>query len=1303
MSAPGPRFGPERLDDPLPHVQVLAGGEQRCVLTAAGSGGSFWNEVALTRWIPDPVEDAQGWYVYLRDLDSGALWSAGLQPTAAPIEDYEVAFSPGAACIQRRDHAIACRVDVGLCPHSGVELRRCELVNHDRRSRRIELTSYLEVVLQEPAADAAHPAFSKLFVQTRRLSQHALAAWRRRRAPEEPTRHMAHWVVGAPAEHADSTSFETDRMCFIGRGRSLRAPAALVTRDPLSGTLGPVLDPALVWRCVLDLEPGGSGVVTFALAAARSEEGLGERIASFDNAVQVRDALEAARRAAAAELRNIGLDPAGYAEVQALLGPLLYGGMREVPPELAESGLQAHIRSRFGLRPGRPTLVLEADPAAPQSTVRTALRASAWLRRLGIEHQALLLCAGQEAVRPLQTMAQALDVPIHDSTRLVPREQACLRALADAYVGTAPFPAPRSNPANTVDALSAPAVSQPRTPGAGRAAGAEERPGELRFDNGIGGFTPDGRRYCLRVDGARDRLPPQPWCNVVANPRAGFIATERGAGNTWALNSRQYRITPWSNDPVCDPHGEAFYLRDEDTGEVWSPMPGPIPPDCSTRVIHGFGFTRYVQHCRGLAQETLQFMAREAALKCTHIRLRNDSSRPRHIRLLGYAQLVLGVLPAETRRSIHTAWDVASGSLLARNPESDGFGDQVVGCRWLATRPAMEDSFTTSRLGFIGRHRDSRMPLAVESGRPLDGWTGTGLDPCFAVSACFSLEPGAALDWVLMLGAAPGREPLLAMLDAYADPTDPVGGVSRELAAVRQHWELHTRALQIQTPSPALDTLFNGWALYQNLSCRMFGRSAFYQSGGAYGFRDQLQDAGALVYVRPDLTRRQILLHAAHQFAEGDVLHWWHPPTDRGIRTRFSDDLLWLPYATADYVAHTGDRAVLDEPVPFLRARALRPDEDEAYLAPEDSGELASLYEHCCRALDRSLTHGPHGLPLMGTGDWNDGMNRVGRGGRGESVWLGFFLFYILGRFLPLCEARGDTARSRRYRRYRAELERALNEAGWDGRWYRRAFYDDGTPLGSAHSDECRIDAIAQAWAVISGAAPPQRAARALDALETHLVDERAGLIRLLTPAFDRTPKDPGYIKGYVPGVRENGGQYTHGALWAVKALLEAGRHERGARLLERLTPIAHTLSPADVARYRVEPYVIAADVYGEPPHTGRGGWTWYTGSAGWLYRVILESLLGFTLRDGSRLRLAPRIPKTWPGFRIHYRLPDGRTEYDIQVHNPQAPQRPETPLLTVDDEVIPAPKAGPVEVDLVRDGKAHRVRLVLGGDHGKV
>ncbi|MGQ9659118.1 MAG: GH36-type glycosyl hydrolase domain-containing protein [Thermochromatium sp.] len=1120
-----------------PRLYRLSNGVLHTLISDSGAGQLRWNDLALTRYHADPVEDDLGSLLYVRDLDSGEVWSAGYQPTRRPSRVYRTCGQEGGFWLEREDQGIALRLDLSLDAVKALERRCVRLTNGSERVRRIELTSYLEVVLFPDAADAAHPAFAKLFVQTERdPATGALLAWRRPRAKDESWPWMIHALLGAEARQ-----WETDRARFIGRGRQRARPAALCGgRDTrLSGSVGPVLDPILSLRTWVELDPGADCTLTWITGAASD------------------------RAAALALLAD---------ELQQR--PTATGGSEAV------------------------VTVGEGRPAAPEA----------------------------DSVPP-----SSLDAP----------------------------------------------------------------PAGLEDFNGYGGFAADGRRYVIwlpYLGALGHRRPPQPWINVLANPDFGCLVSESGAGYTWSRNSQVNRLTPWSNDPVSDPHGEALYVRDETTGESWSPLPGPRPAPADYQVTHGLGFTRCALQYAELEQETTLFVPRHDPLRVLRLRLTNLSTGTRSLSLFGYQRLVMGQQPS-SHSAVVTAIEPESGLLRAINPEAGEFADGLVFATTIvAGGTVIAREFTTDRLSVIGRHRDLTDPLILEPGQRLDGRQGRMPDPCFAQRLQVRLAPGATLicDW--LFGEALGESHLSDLVQRYADPVA-IGAAFDDAVAF---WEDLVSRLQVETPDPAIDRMLNGWLLYQTLSCRIWARSAFYQSGGAYGYRDQLQDAAALAAIRPDLTRAQILLHAAHQFVAGDVLHWWHPaPLERGLRTRFSDDLLWLPFVTAHYVRVTGDVGVLDEIQPYLTAPELQPGQDEVYLTPVPSGESGDLYDHCCRAIDRSLTRGAHGLPLMGTGDWNDGMNRVGREGRGESVWMGFFLYRVLSDFLPLCARRGDQARLDRYRAYQTELERALETSGWDGDWYRRAYYDDGTPLGTASDPECRIDALAQSWAALSGAVPRARAEQALASLERHLADESHRLIRLLTPPFVTTPHDPGYIKGYVAGVRENGGQYTHAACWAVAAMAELGRCDQAAPWLARLSPVSHTRTPEDVARYRLEPYVMTADIYGEPPHIGRGGWSWYTGSAGWWYRVALESVLGLRVENGRELILRPCLPADWPGFRLYYRLPDGVTECEIEVK--KDPGGSFVTAATLDGTPL-SPREGAVRVLLPAAPGRHHLQVRLGG-----
>lgn len=1146
-----------------PQNLVLTNGRYRVRLTEVGSGHAEFNGWAVTRTGGDQVCDGDGFYLYLRDLDDQFVWSAGYQPTRVQPNKYEFRCQEKAAEILRTDRSIESQLSVVVSPEHDCEIRLCKLTNRGSRARRIEITSYVEWVLGSKDGDANHPAFSKLFVETQFCAErNAIFARRRPRQNDDPDILGVHAVIGAGLSER-GVAFETNRMRFIGRGRTLRNPAALDPGVNLSGDSGPVLDPVGSLRTVVTLEAGQSKELAFLLGAASGRAAIDELLHEMADLEAVHELLE----------------------------------------------------------------VLEAtEGAISRSSASTN------------GHSSAARPAFADAILDEQFKPLAED-----------RHQQ------------------RSSQANAVDLL---------------------------FDNGYGGFAPDGQEYVVRLradEHGQYQRPPMPWVNVVANEHGGFLVTESGAGYTWGGNSRINRLTAWHNDPVCDPYAEAFWIRDDEEGVFWTPAPGPTPSGNDYRVRHGFGYTVFESTAHELDQQLTMFMLRDDPVKVTKLKLVNRSAQKRRLSLFSFVHWGLGGLAFETVDQVVTSSEVKPSVIWARNPKRDLYGKHVAFSVPVVDKTSRcEISHTANREAFIGQYRDLAAPAAVVSSVVLDGETGQGIDPCAAWQLSIELAPGATFECAFLLGETGDIETAREIIAKHED----AASVEQSFQAAQKFWRDALSAINIETPAREIDLVTNGWLAYQNLSCRMWARSAYYQPGGAYGYRDQLQDSAALVYLLPEIARAQILRHASRQFVEGDVLHWWHPDTEYGLRTRFSDDLLWLPLLTAEYVNRTGDAAILDEVTPFVTAPPLAAGHQEAYLRPEITEESTTVYEHCCRALDRGLTRGAHGLPFIGCGDWNDGMSCVGRDGQGESVWLGFFIEHLLQKFLPLCSARNDHARVARYNEYRKQLIEALNTTGWDGGWYRRAYYDNGQPLGSMESDECQIDALAQAWAVISGVASPERADMAVQAVEERLISNEEGLIRLLTPPFSKTPNNPGYIKGYLPGIRENGGQYTHGVLWFIRAMAELGRGTRAVELLQMISPVWHTRDQAITDIYKTEPYVVAADVYGEPPHVGRGGWTWYTGSAGWMLRVAIESILGFSTENGKTIVMNPSISASWPSCKLNYRRPDGRTNYQITIENPAGKERGVT-AATLDGQPVEV-AGGQARVPILDDGKIHRVVVRL-------
>ncbi|HEX6185049.1 MAG TPA: glucoamylase family protein [Pyrinomonadaceae bacterium] len=1278
---------------PTPRTQLLSNGTYSVMVTTAGGGYSRCGPLAVTRWREDAVRDCHGSFCYLRDVRSGAVWSTSYQPTKIRPRSYEVSFSEDKVDFRRTDAGLLTHTEIIVSPEDNAEVRQVSLTNQSTRVREVELTSYAEVVLAPHAADVAHPAFSNLFIETEFVAvENALLARRRPRSSKDEPAYAVHVVV-TDGERVGAVQYETDRNRFLGRGHTAADPVAVVDDRPLSNTVGAVLDPVFSLRQRVRLQPGETARISFTTAVARSRE---EALALADKYHDPSIFERAARLAwtqSQVEMRHHNVDAEEAHLFQRLAGRVLYAdrSLRPGPRVLALNTKAQSALWPYGISGDLPIVIVRVSRDEDVDVVRQLLRGHEYLRLKGLTIDLVILndhppTYAQELQDGLLSMirssgSQALqDKPggvFLRRTDIIPEaDRILLHAAARVVIvperGTLAEQLTRREIEEPL-----PADFVPRAPERVYAEDVVETP-ELSFFNGLGGFSQGGREYVTVLRAGQ--WTPAPWANVIANEHDfGFQVTETGGGYTWSANSRENRLTPWSNDAVSDPPGEAIYLRDEESGAVWTPTPLPMRGDDPYVVRHGQGYTVFEHTSHGITQELLLFVPLDATVKISVLRLRNRTNESRRLSVTSYSELVLGVERGASAPFCITEFDEESGAIFARNPYNNEFAERVA----FAAASAPESTITCDRKEFLGRNGSPARPAALRRAT-LSGRAGPGPDPCAAIQTVVELAPGATREDVFLLGQTETREEARAIVERFRR----LPAVNEAFERVLARWDEVLETIEVRTPDAALDTILNRWLPYQTLACRVLARSAFYQSGGAYGFRDQLQDTMALVYARPDLTRAQILRAAEHQFREGDVQHWWHPPTGRGVRTRFSDDLLWLPYVTSFYLSVTGDAGVLDEVVPFLEAPPLEPGQDESYTQPAVSKESASLYEHCVRTLDRSLSVGPHGLPLMGSGDWNDGMNRVGHEGRGESVWVGWFLHTVLEWFAPFCEARGDATRADAYRAHLSKLRQALEAEAWDGDWYRRAYFDDGTPLGSAQNEECRIDSIAQSWGVISGAADRHRAARAMAAVEQHLIRRGDGLIMLFTPPFDNSALDPGYIKGYVPGVRENGGQYTHAAIWTVIAYALLGDGDRAGELFALLNPVNHASTRAGLHKYKVEPYVAAADVYAVWPHTGRGGWTWYTGSSGWMYRAGLESILGFQLR-GARLKIDPCVPRWWREFEIDYR--HGATRYHIKVENPHGVSRG-IAALEVDGVA-----QGTEDFALADDGARHSVRVVLG------
>ena len=1258
----------------LPEVHLLSNGRYHVMATHVGGGYSRWRDLAVTRWREDATADCWGTFIYLRDRDTGRYWSTAYQPTLRRADHYEAIFVQARAEYRRRDQAIEAHTEICVSPEDDVEIRRVTLTNQSSRTRHIEVTSYAEVVLAPLNADLAHRSFSNLFVQTEILPERqAILCTRRRRTLGEQVPWMFH-LLAAPGAVADAPSYETDRAQFIGRGRTAANPLVLDSRDSpptLSNTAGSVLDPIVAIRRTLTLSPDESVTVQIISGVADTREAALALLEKYCDRHFVERAFEMSWFQSQEVLRHLNITEADAQVFGRLANSVIYGNAlrRAAPGTIARNQLGQSGLWRFGISGDLPIVLLHIGDLNRIDLVKQVLQAHDYWRMKGLTADLIIVnedFSGYRAVLQDLIMglinagpeAQVIDKPggvfVRRAEELSEDERVLLQTVArivfsDSAETLIEQVERRVSAERTSDRLepAQQAVAEPVYPLAAR---------ERIFNNGLGGFTPDGHEYVITLEPGQ--TTPAPWVNVIASPHIGTVVSESGSAYTWVENAHEFRLTPWHNDPLTDSSGEAFYLHDEETGAFWSPTPLPVRGRSGYVCRHGFGYSVFEHYEAGIASELSTYVAMDAPVKFVVIKLRNSSKRARSLSLTGYWELVLGEWRHANLMHIVTETDPHSGALFARNAYGRECANRVV----FAHVSERERSVSGSRSEFIGRNGSLASPAAMRRKR-LSGRTGAALDPCAAIQSRIELAAGQTREIVFVFGAARDAAEARHFIQRFGWQA----GAQQALEAVWEYWKHTLGAVQVKTPDPALDVLANGWLVYQTLSCRLWGRSGLYQSGGAYGFRDQLQDTMALIHATPWLAREQLIRHAGRQFLLGDVQHWWHPPNGQGVRTHFSDDYLWLPYAACRYVRATGDTGVLDEQVPFLEGRELNPEEEAYYDQPQRSPETASLYEHCVRALKHGLHFGSHHLPLMGCGDWNDGMNLVGRDGRGESVWLAWFLVENLDLFAGLARDRNDPEWAALCLTQAAALRTHIEAGAWDGAWYRRAYFDDGTPLGSSTNDECQIDSISQSWAVISKGGDPLRARQAMAAVDQRLVRRDKQIIQLLDPPFDKSDLEPGYIKGYVPGVRENGGQYTHAAIWSTMAFAMQGDTERAWELFAMLNPVNHGNTANAIERYKVEPYVMCADIYGAAPHTGRGGWTWYTGAAGWMYRLTVETLLGLQL-EVDHLRIAPCIPAHWDAYKIYYRYRE--TVYHITVKR-VGEQTGQVIRVTVDGAVV--------------------------------
>lgn len=1272
-----------------PEVNLLSNGRYHLMLNNAGSGYSRWNNMAVTRWREDATNDNLGLFVYLKDLDTDEFWSATYQPALSDKNTDEAIFTQAYAEFHQKRMNMEVHTTVCISPEDDIEIRRIQLINHSHKTRTIELTSYSEVVIAPIGTDEAHPAFSNLFVQTEFVPESsAIFCTRRARSEEEKPLYLVHLML-VPEDQLSTVSCETNRAKFIGRTSSLTHPLAMQESGPLSNSQGAVLDTAISLRRIVTVPAESTVTVCVLLGIADTRDTAVVLADKYQSIRMTERAFELAWTHSQIILHQLNITESEAQRYSKLAGSLVYANLQR---RASQSILKSNRRGQnalwsYSISGDIPLVLVRISDITGLDLVQQMVLAHAYWRMKGLTVELVILNEDASVYRQsvhdeiVNLISLGIEAPLLEKAEgifvrrieQVPAEDMVL-LLATARIVLSDEQGTFTKQIELLNAteLQVPVLIPTHLPILGIKANRPQR--KLAFENGLGGFNPNGDEYVITLQPGH--YTPAPWCNVLANEQFGTVVSESGGAYTWAGNAHEFRLTPWNNDPIKDASGEAFYIRDEQTGEFWSPTLLPAKGTTPYTIRHGFGYTVFEHSENGIDSELTVYVATDAPVKFNVLKLRNTSGRTRKLSVTGYYEWVLADQRQKSLLHVKTAIDIKTGVLFARNFYNTGFSGQIAFLDVGESR-----TLTGDRTEFIGRNKNLSHPAAMSRTR-LSGKVGAGLDPCGAMQVTFELEDGQERETNFRLGFAQNKEQMREFVSRFRQ----IGAADNTLGKVTANWKNILGTIQVDTPDPSVNVMTNGWLLYQTLSSRIWARSGYYQSGGAYGFRDQLQDVMALVHADPATVRKQILLAASRQFKEGDVQHWWHPPMGRGVRTHFSDDYLWLPYVTCKYVTCVGDTSILDEDISFIESRLLRADEESYYDLPSYSYEHGSIYEHCVRSIKYGLKFGIHGLPLMGCGDWNDGMNLVGKDGKGESVWLAFFLYDVLVKFSKLSNLRGNDSFAEYCLQQAEELRINIRKHAWDGEWYRRAYFDNGEPLGSKVNDECHIDSLPQSWSVISGAGDMERSLMGMQQVDKQLVNKKDKLIQLFTAPFDKSNLNPGYIKGYIPGVRENGGQYTHGVIWAVMAFALIGETDKAWELFDLLNPVKHGETAEQIAIYKVEPYVVAADVYAASGHEGRGGWTWYTGSSAWMYSLLIETLLGINL-VGNELHLSPKLPEKWDKYTVHYRYKGSIYHITFSRISDSS-----LPSLSLDGQILEIENILP----LIDDGQEHFVVMNL-------
>ena len=1236
--------GTDELSDRLPRQHVLSNGNYTVMTNVFGEGYSRWKNAEIGRWQADPLVSSGGTSFYIRDVETSSVWSPTYRPVPCDDPSYRVSSLPEKIIFDRTQNELSSHLEVMVAPNDDVEIRHISLTNNSSSERQLELTSYLELGMAAHDAQLHHPSFNRLFIGVEPLPEHdGILANRRQRTNSDEPLWVGHMLVNLSDPSARGR-LQTDRAHFLGRNSHSFLPEGVVRT---TGVINPTVDPIASVKQSITIESGAKVELVSLTIAASSRREVLQLAERYRQTAIIRRTAQLAWTVTVAELQHLQLNQDDVNNFQHLSAYLTY------PNRILKSAARGLIANRNTIErneelpPAYDILAIIGD-ASDLSLVRQLAKAAAYLNRRGFNLGVTVIIKryGKSGIRLTELIEEfrnhldvltskpgLVPIAVVELDRLTKKSLATLitaaKVILDAEDGN--LYEQLFKVGHLVKAARKLNIPEPRT--------IELPPETLEYQNNYGGFGANGRSYIMNLD---KLATPAPWVNVIANSVFGTLVTERGGGFSWDYNSIEARLTPWRNDPANDRPAEAWYVWDQTADQFWPVLPS-LTESSTVTAEHTPGLSRF-RGQRGDFEYKVEITvpqgdSRPRRVRVSKLTLINHSSVARELVIAAASEMVLGTHRETDQTFVRSAWNQSDQSLLM-STTTEALSSSIIYSA--LDKPVYDYTFDRAELL---TDPSTELPVGL-CDEELSGRVGIGLDPMAALRTKIKIEAGAKLEVSWFLGAANNS-------DEAANDINKLRANQRSVVeSSTEWWRDFTGAISIKTPERSTDIMINNWLPYQIVSSRLWGRTGYYQSSGAYGFRDQLQDVMSLLYVSPKIARQHIIEAAHHQFVEGDVQHWWMPLTHTGMRTHISDDLLWLPFVVAEYIKVTGDHGILKVDTPYLEGPPLKIDDKESYFEARVSPEHGSILEHCIRAIQKSQKRGINGLPLIGGGDWCDGYDRVGYKGQGESVWLAWFLITVEEAMIPLLKVHNQDKLIDEYTKDAAKLRRAIEATSWDGAWYRRAYYDDGTPLGSANSEEGQIDSLAQSWSVIAGGSNSKRQHQAIDSAIDHLVDKKARIVKILATPYDKTTLDPGYIRGYIPGVRENGGQYTHGSIWLAIASSRLGRNDEAVELLQLMNPILHGEDQAKLDRYAIEPYVMAGDVYAIQGQAGMGGWSWYTGSASWMYKAWIEEILGLQIR-GNTISIAPRIPASWPGFELTYRF--GETEYNLIVHNNRA------------------------------------------------